>query len=97
MTAFADVLAAFTPPERTLSLVTNGALRAEHARMAADLKARTPTQRDADKRLFSSQLTDARLREDFERHGWMSPLNAARIAAFWEEISPDLMAGSGAG
>ena len=41
MTAFADVLAAFTPPERTLSLVTNGALRAEHARMAADLKART--------------------------------------------------------
>ena len=55
--------------------------------------ARTPTQRDADKRLFSSQLTNARLREDFERHGWMSPLNAERIAGFWEEISPDLMAG----
>lgn len=68
--------------------------RAERLRRILEaVKARTPTQRDADKRLFSSQLTNARLREDFERHGWMSPLNAERIAGFWEEISPDLMAG----
>jgi hypothetical protein len=68
--------------------------RAERLRRILEaVKTRTPTQRDADKRLFSSQLTNARLREDFERHGWMSPLNAERIAGFWEEISPDLMAG----
>jgi hypothetical protein len=68
--------------------------RAERLRRILEaVKARTPTQRDADKRLFSSQLTNARLREDFERHGWMSPLNAERIAGFWQEISPDLMAG----
>ena len=68
--------------------------RAERLRRILEaVKTRTPTQRDADKRLFSSQLTNARLREDFERHGWMSPLNAERIAGFWKEISPDLMAG----
>ena len=68
--------------------------RAERLRRILEaVKTRTPTQRDADKRLFSSQLTNARLREDFERHGWMSPLNAERIAGFWQEISPDLMAG----
>lgn len=67
--------------------------RAERLRrILAAVKARTPTQRDADRRLFMSQLADARLREDFERHGWMSPLNAARIAGFWQEMSPELMA-----
>ncbi|MDQ1901571.1 replication initiation protein [Paracoccus sp. WLY502] len=67
--------------------------RAERLRrILAAVKARTPTQRDADRRLFMSQLADARLREDFERHGWMSPLNAARIAAFWQDMSPELMA-----
>lgn len=54
------------------------------------IRARTPTQRDADRRLFLSQLTEAPARADFERHGWMSPLNAARIARFWEEMSPGL-------
>ncbi|MFD2816205.1 hypothetical protein ACFSYD_22755 [Paracoccus aerius] len=58
------------------------------------MKARTPTQRDADKRLFMSQLADARLRDDFQRHGWMSPLNAARIVEFWQDMSPELMAGT---
>ena len=67
--------------------------RAERLRrILAAVKARTPTQRDADRRLFMSQLADARLREDFERHGWMSPLNAARIAGFWQDMSPELMA-----
>ncbi len=69
--------------------------RAERLRRILEaVKARTPTQRDADRRLFSSQLADARLREDFERHGWMSPLNADRIAEFWQDMSPELMAGS---
>lgn len=49
-------------------------------------KARTPTQRDADKRLFLGMLDDPAARADFERHGWTSPLNADRIAAFWEEM-----------
>ncbi|WP_410218236.1 replication initiation protein [Paracoccus sp. (in: a-proteobacteria)] len=57
------------------------------------IRSRTPTQRDADRRLFLSQLTDRTARADFERHGWMSPLNAARIAAFWEDMSPGLFAG----
>ena len=54
------------------------------------IRQRTPTQRDADRRLFLSQLTDRAARADFERHGWMSPLNAARIGAFWEDMSPGL-------
>ncbi|SDJ30024.1 replication initiation protein [Salipiger marinus] len=49
--------------------------------------ARKPTQRDADKRLFMARLDGAR-RDDFERHGWMSALNAEAIATFWEELSP---------
>lgn len=68
--------------------------RAERLRrILAAVKARTPTQRDADRRLFAAQLPAGPLRDDFERHGWMSPLNSARIAAFWEEMSPGLLAG----
>ena len=51
------------------------------------VEGRTPTQRDADKRMFLSRL-DGAARDDFERHGWMSALNAERIAAFWEELVP---------
>ena len=57
------------------------------------IKARTPTQRDADRRLFLSQLPEGIARADFERHGWMSPLNIERIAAFWEDMSPGLFDG----
>lgn len=72
--------------------------RAERLRRILEtVKARTPTQRDADRRLFLMQLADASLREDFEKHGWMSPLNSARIAAFWEEMSPGLLAKEGVG
>lgn len=66
--------------------------RAQRLRRILDaVKARTPTQKDADKRLFLSQLNDANARSDFERHGWLSPLNAERIAAFWEEMSPGFL------
>lgn len=68
--------------------------RAERLRRVLEaVKARSPTQRDADRRLFLGQLGDGALRDDFDRHGWMSPLNAARIIAFWAEMSPGLMAG----
>ncbi|MGN7868527.1 Initiator Replication protein [Paracoccus haematequi] len=86
---------ALAPAQPVASAVPSASPRAERLRRILEaVKARTPTQRDADKRLFSSQLPDARLREDFERHGWMSPLNAARIAEFWEEIAPGTMAGA---
>lgn len=57
------------------------------ARIQELAAARKPTQRDADKRLFMARLSGS-LREDFERHGWMSALNADAIAAFWEDLSP---------
>ncbi len=57
------------------------------ARIQELAAARKPTQRDADRRLFMARL-DGALRDDFERHGWMSALNAEAILAFWEELSP---------
>jgi len=48
---------------------------------------RSPTQRDADKRLFTARL-DGAARLDFEKHGWMSALNAETIFAFWDELMP---------
>ncbi len=68
--------------------------QAERLRRILELvKSRSPTQRDADRRLFLSQLTEARMRDDFTRHGWVSPLNAGRISAFWEDMSPGLFEG----
>lgn len=55
---------------------------------------RTPTQRDADRRLFLSRLEGA-ARADFERFGWMSPLNAEAIRAFWQDIHPGLFEDGG--
>ena len=64
--------------------------RAEQLRrIQAAVARRTPTQRDADRRLFLSRLEGAAV-GDFERFGWMSPLSAEAIRAFWEEILPDL-------
>jgi len=48
---------------------------------------RSPTQRDADKRLFMARLEGA-ARLDFEKHGWVSALNAEGVFAFWEELMP---------
>jgi hypothetical protein len=50
--------------------------------------ARTPTQRDADRRLFMSMIETPDARADFERHGWMSALNTEAIRAFWSELQP---------
>lgn len=62
--------------------------RARRLERIRDLAAaRTPTQRDADKRLFMARL-EGSARDDFERHGWMSALNAEAIAAFWQEVHP---------
>ena len=64
--------------------------RAARLQVVRDLvAARTPTQRDADRRLFLSRIENPAAREDFERHGWMSALNAAAISEFWQDMSPD--------
>lgn len=62
-------------------------------RVQAAVQARTPTQRDADKRLFLGRIDESAARGDFERFGWMSALNAQAIFAFWEELSPGLFDG----
>lgn len=65
--------------------------RADRLGQVRDLvAARTPTQRDADRRAFASRIKDSAARDDFERHGWMSALNAQAIWAFWQELSPDI-------
>ena len=73
------------------------AARLERVRAVA--RARTPTQRDADRALFASGLRDALDAEHFREHGWNSALNARAILAFWEEMVPgifDEAAGQGA-
>lgn len=68
--------------------------RARRLGVVRDLAAaRTPTQRDADKRLFLSGLTDPAARADFEAHGWMSALNTQAIFAFWQDLFPDAFEG----
>lgn len=63
--------------------------RAAQLQVVRDLAAaRSPTQRDADRRLFLNQVEDSAARADFERHGWMSALNAREIRAFWEDLAP---------
>ncbi len=63
---------------------------ARMARVREIAEARTPTQRDADRRLFLSQLKDPLEREEFARLGWASALNARAIFGFWEEMAPGL-------
>lgn len=55
--------------------------------------ARSPTQRDADRKLFAGRLTDPVLRDDFDRHGWTSALNAQAIYEFWQDLMPDIVPG----
>mmetsp|Transcript_23203 Transcript_23203/g.39788 ORF Transcript_23203/g.39788 Transcript_23203/m.39788 type:complete len:427 (+) Transcript_23203:803-2083(+) len=50
--------------------------------------ARTPTQRDADRRLFLNTLDDDLMRGEFARLGWASALCAPRMVAFWEDLVP---------
>jgi len=66
--------------------------RAQRLKRIAEVVARrSPTQRDADRRLFLSRL-DGAARDDFERHGWMSAMNHRAIHAFWSELFPEEMA-----
>ena len=66
----------------------NRAARLERVRAVA--RARTPTQRDADRKLFASGLRDALDAEQFAEHGWNSALNARAVLGFWEEMEPGI-------
>ncbi len=67
------------------------------ARVRDVAAARTPTQRDADRRLFASTIESASARADFEKHGWMSALNFAAIQGFWREMTPEAFDGETGG
>jgi hypothetical protein len=68
--------------------------RAERLRrMQEVIKARTPTQRDADKRLFMNRIDDEEGRADFERYGWVTTRNVQAVYEFWEELFPDIFDG----
>lgn len=56
------------------------------ARVRSIVEARSPTQRDADRKLFSASLSDDLEREDFRLRGWSSALNATAIIAFWADL-----------
>lgn len=65
--------------------------RSQRLRRVLDtVAARSPTQRDADKRLFLSQIKDEGARADFEKFGWMSPLNVEAMFAFWIGLDPEI-------
>ncbi|WP_323764777.1 RepB family plasmid replication initiator protein [Marinovum sp.] len=58
------------------------------ARIRELVAARTPTQRDADKRLFLARLSDDVERAEFQRLGWGSALSVSEMVGFWEELVP---------
>ncbi|MFA8440329.1 replication initiation protein [Yoonia sp.] len=78
----------YTPPRGA----GEGAPTSERAKRLTRLRdlvaSRTPTQRDADKRLFMARVEGPAARLDFENHGWMSALNADAIVAFWDDLMP---------
>jgi hypothetical protein len=86
-----DYTADAQTPKKTPSPPTSS--RARALGVVRDLAAsRSPTQRDADKRLFLTGITDPAARADFEQHGWMSAKNHADIVVFWSELFPDAFA-----
>lgn len=52
------------------------------------VSARSPTQRDADKRLLMASIDGDLDREDFARFNWAPSLNADAFFAFLEELQP---------
>ena len=81
-------------PEVPMSAKTTE--RAEYLRRIRDhAQRRSPTQRDADRRLFQGSLPLGAKREDFENHGWMSALNFKEIADFWRDVVPGIFDGLG--
>lgn len=79
----------YTPDDRAGEGDSQSSERVKQLKRITEIvAARSPTQRDADKRLFMSRLDDGAARLDFENHGWMSALNANKIKAFWGDLIP---------
>lgn len=78
-------------PEPDTAAERERRLRARRlARVRTAAAARSPTQRDADRKLFAASLRDPLDAEHFREHGWHSALNARAILAFWEALEPGL-------
>ena len=58
------------------------------ARVQEIVESQTPTQRDADKKLFRSWLTDDVLRSEFAQRGWRAALCLPQMVEFWEDFQP---------
>ncbi len=83
-------------PERDIEMSRLRKSRAAQLARVQELVAgRSPTQRDADKRLFVARVRDAADRSDFARNGWGSAKNLKAIVAFWEEMVPGAFEGLG--
>ncbi|QFT60807.1 Initiator Replication protein (plasmid) [Sulfitobacter sp. THAF37] len=63
------------------------------ARVQEIVAARSPTQRDADRRLFLAWLDDELLKSEFSRLGWRSALCVTEMVAFWRDMMPDAFDG----
>lgn len=62
------------------------------ARVQEIVESRSPTQRDADRKLFLAWLSDELLKSEFSRLGWKAALCASEMRAFWEDLIPDAFA-----
>ena len=57
------------------------------------MAARSPVQRDADRRLFAQELEEEADRAAFRRDGWACRLLSSRIFAFWDGMAPGIFEG----
>ncbi|WP_299297300.1 replication initiation protein [uncultured Tateyamaria sp.] len=58
------------------------------ARIQALVDTRSPTQRDADRRLFLASLPDDVFRSEFTRLGWRAAVCLPQMVQFWEDLVP---------
>jgi len=64
------------------------------ARVQEIVDSRSPTQRDADRRLFLAWLDDELQKSEFSRLGWKAALCAREMVAFWTDLIPDAFDGA---
>ncbi len=87
------VEAAEEPAEEPAAERERRARAARLARVREAAAARTPTQRDADRKLFAASLRDPLDAQHFREHGWNSGLNARAILDFWDDLAPGIFDG----
>jgi hypothetical protein len=77
--------------ENAQEAVRNEAKSARSATMARIqmlVESRTPTQRDADRHLFQTRLTDEILKSEFATRGWKAAICMPQMVEFWEDFLP---------